>query len=107
MCCNGFKHENFLVKQKCKEFLGLQLSRSEVLVDNSSYSNKMSYSTQVENLWDTSFFPGRYKPGLWTLDWTMDWTMDWIMDWIMDLILDLIMDSILDLILDWIALCTN
>ena len=33
MRCNGFKHENFLVKQKCKELLAFTFLEVRFLVD--------------------------------------------------------------------------
>ena len=49
MRCNGFKHENFLVKQKCKEFLPFTFLELEVrfLVDSSSCGNNKSLTNAM------------------------------------------------------------
>ena len=77
------KVKNFLVRQKCKEFLAFSSPEMGFLVDSSSCSNKKSYKCQrnsyrialfLEIVLDCPLLSQNkwvfVKAGLWTLDWT-------------------------------------
>ena len=47
MRCNGFKHEYFFVKQKCKEFPAFTSLEVRFLVDSNSCSSNKSFTNAI------------------------------------------------------------